>query len=255
MTEPVKQVFVTPGGELWAWSEPTTAGDTRPVILWIDGAFSIPRPRSFELQGYLPEARVLNAHLPGNHCPETAEHSVEAYAAAYDELLRQVNRPAIVIGASIGGLVAMAMRSPLRRGLVLLDPPLLTGKLWPLFGTFQRLFRERPGDAYLRVFLENLFGISVDGVNGKDYRELVSRLDRPTWVLFGDQALMPERPFQETPSLLDTPERDLLAAHPQVRVRLIEGIGHNVGGRAITFVRTVARDLLLRTMVGDHVKS
>lgn len=247
MTEPVKQIFSTPRGELWAWSEPAKADDRRPVVLWIDGAFAIARPRSFELQGYLPEARVLNAHLPGNHCPETTEHSVAAYAEAYDDLLRQVDRPAVVIGASVGGLIAMAMRSPLLRGLVLLDPPLMTRKLWPLFGAFQRWLRERPGETYLKTFLDNVFGISATRVTGRDYRGLVQGLDRPTWVLFGDQALMPQRPVQEVPSLLDEPERALLAAHPQVRVRLIEGIGHNVGGRAITFVRTAARELLVRT--------
>jgi pimeloyl-ACP methyl ester carboxylesterase len=251
MAEAVKRVFQTSQGEVWVWSQPMAGPDRRPVVLWIDGAFAIPRPRSFELQAALPEAAVLNAHLPGNHCPATAVHSVAAYAQAYDELLTQVGRPAIVIGASVGGLVAMAMRSPLRRGLVLLDPPLLTAKLWPLIPAFQGWLRERPADAYLREVLDAVFGVSATGVAERDYRGLVDRLDRPTWVLFGDQALMPPRPFEETPSLLDAPERALLQAHPQVQVRVIEGIGHNVGGRALAYVRTAARDLLARTLAGD----
>src|SRR4051794_10257179 len=95
-----KHVFSTPFGEAWLWG-PEPAPD-KPLVLCLEGAFSIPRPRGFELADYLPEASVLNAHLPGNHCPAAVTQSVGVYAALYADVLRQIGRPTLVAGASVG---------------------------------------------------------------------------------------------------------------------------------------------------------
>lgn len=235
-------------GDLWLWGEPDAHLSDKPVVLVIDGAFAIERPRTFELQGLLPEATVFNAHLPGNHCPPLATHSVEAYASAYSEAVNRIGRPTIVVGASVGALTALAMRSPLIRGLVLLDPPLVTGKLWALVEGFRQRQQANPDDAGLKDFLWNIFGLSQTEFPGRDYRTLLEGLSVPAWVLFGSEPLYPERPFPELPSLVDAPERALLAAHPHVSTRLVEGVGHNIAGRAISYVRTNTRDLLTREM-------
>lgn len=234
---------LTAQGEIWLWHEPAAADDGRPVVLWIDGAWSIARPRSFELQGLLPEAAVFNAHLPGNHAPATRTPTIEAYAAAFSEVLDQLARPAVVVGASVSGLAAFALKSPWLRGVVALDPPLLTGKLWPL----APFLETKAAEPDQQAFVWNVFGVAPGRSEPRDYRPLLEGLAVPTWVLFGSEALYPPRPFTEPPSLLDEPERALLAAHPKISIRLIEGIGHNVGGRAIAHVRTCVRDLMART--------
>jgi len=244
-----KHVFATPLGEVWTWSEPDAlavqgSGGERPLVLFVNGAFSIARPRSFELPGLLPEAVVMNAHLPANHCPAIIGASVGAYAAAYDAALDQIGRPAIVIGASIGALVALGMRSPLIEGRVLCEPVLRTDNLWCLVPDFRRRLGESPDDAGLADFLWTVFGISATEHVNRDYRHLLERLDGPAYAVFGGEPLLPPRPFTELPSLVDEPERDLLRAHPLVRTEVIETVGHNVSGRAITFIRTYTRNLL-----------
>ena len=239
-----RRSLLTAEGEIWLWHEPAPQDDARPVVLWIDGAYAIERPRSFELQGLLPEAAVFNAHLPGNHAPATRDPSIAGYAAAFSEVLDQLGRPAIVVGASIAGLAAFALRSPWLRGVVALDPPLLSEKLWPL-AAFLRSKAAQPDQ---QAFIWNVFGIASNRSAARDYRPLLEGLTVPAWVLFGSEALYPKRAFTEPPRLLDEPERALLAAHPKISIRLIEGIGHNVGGRAISYVRTSVRDLIARTL-------
>jgi hypothetical protein len=247
-------VYASSAGEVWLWAEPGAADDGRPVVLFINGAFAIERPRSFELPGLMPEAAVFNAHLPGNHCPALASPSVEAFAAAYSAALDQIGRPAIVIGASIGALVAMSLRSPTLRGVVLLEPPLQTGALWPLQPTFRQMAAARPSDTALRDFLWAIFGFSRRELRNRDYRPLLGHLDTPGWAVFGGQPLMPERAYELVPSLVDEPDRALLAAHPKLRTAVIAGVGHNVPGHAIGHVVQYARDLMGRHLLADRLE-
>jgi hypothetical protein len=120
-------------------------------------------------------------------------------------------------------------------------------KLWPLTAFLQ----SRSAQPDQGAFIWNVFGVAPDRSEPRDYRPLLDGLAVPTWVLFGSEMLYPQRPFTEAPSLLDEPERALLAAHPQISIRLIEGIGHNVGGRALSYVRTCVRDLIARTVGAD----
>ena len=106
-----KHIFRTTAGEIWLWGDAELLSTDRPVVLFINGAFSIKRPRSFELPDLAPGAVVMNAHLPGNHCPRLTSHSVAVYAAAYAEVLDQIGRPAVVIGASIRAWVGLSIRS------------------------------------------------------------------------------------------------------------------------------------------------
>ncbi len=241
-----KHAFLTSAGEAWLWAEAAAREDRRPVVLFINGAFSIERPRSFALPERLPEAAVFNAHLPGNHCPRTATHSVEAYAALYSAVLDALGRPAIVIGASVGALTALAMRSDHLRGVVLLEPPLQTSGLWPLTVGFRRMLAERPGDADLQEFLWNLFGISETAQENRDYRPWLEALSLPAWAAFGGEPLLPERQVDLVPSLVGEADRALIAAHAGIRTEVVPGVGHNVPGHAIAHVARYARDLLGR---------
>ena len=242
-----KHSFQTPFGEIWLWSRPGALSADQPVVLFINGAFSIERPRSFELPDLLPEAAVLNTHLPGQHTPALVADSVGVYGSALSAALDQIGRPAIVAGASVGGLVALAMRSPLIRGLVLIETPLRTGKLWPLVDFFRAELRKRPADAQLRDFLWTIFGVCETAHADRDYSPLLAALDKPAWALFGGEPLYPVRETEAVPSLVDEPERRLFAGQAGVRTWVIPGVGHNLPGRAIAAVCDCARDLLQRS--------
>ena len=100
----------------------------------------------------------------------------------------------------------------------------------------------------MRAFIWSVFGVGPDRSEPRDYRPLLDALDRPAWVLLGGEPLNPPRTLDQVPSLVDEPERAAFAAHPGVQVRIVPTVGHNVPGRAITFVRTCVRDLLNRLL-------
>lgn len=250
-----KHIFQTTQGELWLWGDAELLSTDRPVVLFINGAFSIERPRSFELPGLVPAAVVVNAHLPGSHCPRLTSHSVAVYAAAYAEVLDQIGRPAVVIGASIGALVGLSIRSAWVRGLVTLEPPLQTEKLWCLIDGFRAKLAGAPGDADLREFLWQIFGISETRLENRDYRPLVAGLTVPCWAAFGGLPLMPPRAIKALPSLVDEPERALMRSHRLVKTEVVPTVGHNVPGQAISYVRRYTQDLLDKWVSNASVTS
>lgn len=241
---PEKHVVATPEAELWLWGEPDARTNDKPVVLFIDGAFAIERPATFRLQRRIPEAAVLNAHLPGNHGPPPRTHSVAAYAAAFANALDQIGRPAIACGASVGGLVALAMRSPWIRGVVALDPPLRTGDLWPLHNDFQNRLRRAPDDAALHAFLDNVFGVSADRIEDRSYLGLLDTLETPTTVAFAEAPLLPRRQLNGIPSLVGEEERQVLRRNPRIKTYQVNGTGHNIAGRDLTPVVICVRERL-----------
>jgi pimeloyl-ACP methyl ester carboxylesterase len=159
--------------------------------------------------------------LPGDRNPPLAETSVSAFAWAFDEVVDQLG-PTVVMGLSIGGLVALAMRSPNIRRVIAVEPPLVTGKLWPMATMLGGAWTS-----HHRNLVENVFGLSPDGFPGRDYSGLLEGLHRPTDVVLGDEPLFPVRTLERWPSFVDEPERALLRAHPLVKVHLAPA-GHNV---------------------------
>lgn len=250
--EPQRYVFETPVGEIWLWGDEQALSCAKPVVLFLSGAFAMARPRSFELPELLPQAAVFNAHLPGTHCPELTSQTLATFATGYASALMQIGRPAIMIGGSVGALVAMTMTADVIRGQVLIEPPLRTDKLWCLLPALQAKLAEAPNDKGLADFLWDVFGCAESSLEPRDYRPLVAGISCPTWAMFGGEPLQPPRSLTELPSLVDEPERELLGSHPLVKTRIVPTVGHNVPGRAIQFVRTAARDLLERTMGGPH---
>lgn len=220
-----RRAFQTPLGEVWLWGEPEAFGGDKPVVLIVGGAFQAADNVFLEFQPAFPEAGIVFGHLPGNHCPELSEVSVEAYAAAYGHVLRSAfaGRPAVLCGVSTGALVTLAMDAPATQRMVLIEPPLRTAKLWPLIEFFRQ--KDEPP---ARRFVEAVFGVFPDRVEDRDYRPLLGRLQVKAWFLLGDVPLMPERPFSEIPSLVDEPERVLIASHPLARIATSAGSGHNI---------------------------
>jgi pimeloyl-ACP methyl ester carboxylesterase len=247
---PVEQrTFETALGPVVLSAEPQAFEPDRPVVLAISGAFA--QADAFDLiHERLPEAAVFVAHLPGNHSPPLIATSVGAYAAAFSRVLGQLGRPAIVCGASVGGLVAMGLRAAELRGIVALDPPFRTEKLWRLIPRVQDVLRGRP-EAHVVEFAWNVLGVSATTVEDRNYLPLLDGLRTPTWCVLGEVPLMPPRELARDPSLVDEPERQVLQRHAFIRTLVVEGAGHNLQGEAGSAVLSAIRSLLVPVLAGE----
>ena len=204
-------------------------GRARLTVLAITGAKADPEdmirlPVILDPHGY----DGLVAALPGNRTPELSITSIEAWGEAFDEVVTRLNRPVVVIGVSVGGLVALAMRRP--KAMLVIDPPMATGKLWPMVPALK--LAEEPD----RVFIENVLGYYPDRIEDRRYLHLLHGLAAPVTAIFGEEPLMPRRPVQRYPSLVDVPERAAMAAHPLIETFVAPGAGHNVPRQASGFV-------------------
>ncbi|MBX3482849.1 alpha/beta hydrolase [Phenylobacterium sp.] len=217
----------------------------RPVLFAVAGAFAHPTYLHL-LQTRFPHVDLWRTHLPGNHCPPLVSTSVGVFGAAYSQALsdRLGDRPAVVVGTSVGALVALALATPGIVGTVAVEPPLRTGDAWPL--------RAYPAKAPAgsETFLWNVLGVSRDGHEPRDYSGLVDRISRPTTVLVGSEPLLPERPTRVTPSFVDEESRRLLRSHPLVELVECEGAGHNVPKLTPRPMLLAIRDAILRTGAG-----
>lgn len=188
----------------------------------IRGAFPDPDAMTL-LQGRFPDADVVIVDLPGMHSPFFADPSIATFAAAYDEILAELDRERVVaLGISTGALAAFGLRRAGR--LVAVEPPLSSAAAWPLVPTFRERALEDPD---LRRWVEALFGYYPDRVEDRDYRGLAAQ-SAPGVVLVGAEPLEPMRPFSRMPSLVAAADRASLVAERHLTVMTIPGAGHNV---------------------------
>jgi pimeloyl-ACP methyl ester carboxylesterase len=225
------RTYETPYGPIVLVGEAEAFGSERPLVVGLAGAFAIPRGPLFQLARALaPEADIVSGHLPGNHCPPLISASVGIYAAAYSHALNEAfpHRRLIACGLSIGGLVALALRVPAVRRALIVEPPLVMSKLWPLWPTLRERLAREPGNADLAAFVRNVFGVDATSIEERRYEHLLQGISVPTQVQVGDRPLFPKQPFTALPSLVDEPERALMAAHPSIELTVVPGCGHNV---------------------------
>jgi len=236
-----RRVFDTALGPIWLRGRASAFDGAAPVIFCLTGAFSnddgAPEPGA--LRSCLPpDIEVVGAHLPGNHCPRlTVPDSIDAYAEAYSQALDQAfpGRSVLAVGASVGGLVVLGLTSQQVRAALVIDPPLVIDKLWPMLRFLAFKLSETADDDPVRHFIHGVFGVSAAGVEPRDYRPMLDRLRFPVRVVAGDELVLPLRRLQRLPSLLDEPERELIARHPNMRLHVAPATGHNILEQAPTF--------------------
>jgi pimeloyl-ACP methyl ester carboxylesterase len=209
----------------------------RPLLFMIRGAFPEP-DQLVRLGETFPAADFAWSDLPGMHSPPFAWASVPLFAAAFDEALELLfpGRRITVVGISMGGTTALHMRSPLVRSMVLADPPLRTGQLWPLVG-YRQIAARTPGGA---DWLWSILGIGPDAIEDRDYRAPLDNLTATPRFLLGGEPLMPERPLRNLPGLISAEDREMLLRRFGGAVTIIPEVGHNIVRDAeATFVRAI----------------
>ena len=224
-------------GPIPLWAPAGALASGKPVVLVITGAWAEASDMIRTPQVVAPAWDAAVMRLPGNGTPGFSETSIEAWARAVGELIDSVfvGRAVVLVGVSIGALVALAARSPAVRRVVALEPPLVMSKLWPLAAALRLRWRE---DAEARPFIKAVFGVREDHAEERTYFDVFEGAP-PADVVVGEVPLYPERPLERFPSFLDEPERAWLAARPGVSLRVAPGAGHNVHVFAAPFLRKV----------------
>lgn len=226
-------------GPIPLWSPAGALTSAKPVVLTITGAWAEPDDMIKIPSVVGPSWDAALMRLPGNGVPALTETSIAAWARAVSELIDATfhGRPVVVIGVSVGALVALGVRSPWVRRVIALAPPLVMSKLWPLADGLRARWRDEPA---ARPFIETVFGVTGQGAEERVYFELFEGAP-PADVAVGEAPLYPERRPERFPSLVDEPERAWLAARAGVSLHVAPGAGHNIHVFAPAFLR----DLIL----------
>jgi len=233
-------VVQTSLGPIPLWAPAGALASARPVVLVITGAWAEPADmiKTPAVVGPGWDAAVMR--LPGNGTPALAETSIAAWSRAVGELVEATfaRRPVVLVGLSIGALVALGVRSPLVRRVVAIEPPLVMEKLWPMARALEARWRDDPAG---RPMIEAVFGVTGAAREPRSYFGLFDGAP-PADVILGEVALNPERRLERFPSFVDEPERAWLAARPGVTVHVAPGAGHNV--------HVFAQDMLRQVLLG-----
>lgn len=237
---PRKLEIKTSEGVLWMWRRSDAPPAGRPVVLTITGAFApeLAMNRVQDVVGAAAEAAYID--LPGNRCPHLASPTIEAVARALDQAIPAAfpDRVVILLGVSVGALVAASVTTPQVRRIVAVEPPLSTAKLWPMIPRLRERLAEG-ADAPTRAFVESAFGVTANAVTDLDHRPPLMRASIPVDVVAGDMPLQPPRDLDTLPSLLDDEDRAFLAARPGFTVTVAPGAGHNVPYQSAATLKAV----------------
>lgn len=211
-------------GDVWLWGDLAAFDGSDPVVLCLHGAFVDRIGRFLDLQNVLPVS-VVSACLPGSGCPELVSATVGAFAAAYSEAAALFEgRLKLVIGESVGGVVALAMTTEAKR--LALDPPLV-----PLSssGLISDVRAKLGSDTRRAAMIWNVLGIGTDRQEARDYTHL---LERPARILIGEDGYV------------SAAERTKMLAAPHIWLTVVPGVGHVIPGNAPELFTAVVRGLL-----------
>lgn len=174
----------------------------------------------------LPDADVRFVDIPGQgREPRLETPSLEAIAERYMAL---IPREAVLVGESLGGLVALKMAAHGYRAIAV-DPPLWTAKLWVLHALLPNVVARNAETApWFADMADVFFGVRQgEPVRSVNYWPLLDAAASPVYVIAASEPLWPQRQITlvpaNTPSVLDEVDAHNLARHPNVRFRQLPG--------------------------------
>lgn len=207
----------------------------RPVLLMIHGALRDSSVLFDWIQLCDPEFDVVFIDLPGHGRSQAiANVTIESFAENVGDAVTAVlgNRVVVVVGESLGGLVACAMNG-LRldpvQGIVAADPPMTMAKLWHVRNAMSSAVARDPANHFLRSMALNIFGVDSAGqAYERVYYRFVEQPGKPVLILTGDVPLFPERNVNAIPCLIDDVDRYVVRhiADDSVQFEVVPGCGH-----------------------------
>jgi pimeloyl-ACP methyl ester carboxylesterase len=237
----VRRDVTTRFGVIALWSRPGVFGASpRPVVLAIGGSFS-PAEDLKNLPnavGILADVCIMR--LPGAGAPPLSSLAIADMAQAVGELIETTFplRPVVLLGVSIGAVVALGVRAANIARVVAIEPPLVTGGLWPVVAPLREALGKTQ-DRLAHHMAFRIFGIAAQEVEDRNYLDVLRGLRAPADVVLGGAPLEPERPVDRFPSLVGAAERRALARNPRIRLHVAPDAGHNVVAQAPRLVLDV----------------
>jgi pimeloyl-ACP methyl ester carboxylesterase len=244
----VRRDVTTRFGVIALWSRPDVFGaSAKPLVLAVGGSFS-PAEDLKNLPGATGIlADVCIMRLPGAGAPPLSSLAVPDVALAVGELVETVfpRRPVVLLGVSIGAVVALGVRAANVARVVAVEPPLVTGGLWPLVAPLRAML-GKTHDPLVHDMAFQTFGVRAQEVENRDYLAMLRALRAPADVVLGEVPLEPERPLDRFPSLVGAAERQELARNPRLRLHVAPGAGHNVLAQAPRLVLEIVLEAARR---------
>jgi hypothetical protein len=183
--------------------------------------------------------------LPGFAPSEMiADPTVQNITSMFLEALDMIGGgpSAIVVGESLGGLIAMGMSRQVSASIVI-DPPLSLDDQWPV-----REMEARygvGGDLFPSPLFELCMGRD-DDKHPISYMDMVYRCSKNTCFICGSVPLLPPRPLPNAPSLVKAEEREIIRSQG-LRLEIVEG-GHDLFLKAAEAVdRIIVREIRAAT--------
>lgn len=225
----------------------------RPAVVLVHGALrsaanlaSWPAQLRDQADVYLME---LPAH--GRSTPIDPPSIVNMAAVLGQAIAERIPNPEVlVVGESIGGLVALALAgqpsSGTVRAVLALDPPMTTGKLWTWrlhrLAERREMMRSRPA---LAAFDREVFGIYPDRFEERIYYDLIGHAQVPVVIAGGDRTALASKAIG-APSVFDEIDRFVISrmypSHAQIQT--IENAGHVLLEDAPDACAGLIRDIL-----------
>jgi surfactin synthase thioesterase subunit len=170
-------------------------------------------------------AEVRYFDLPGHQQePAMANPTLSSIAERY---MARLPADALVVGESLGGLIALEMAAHGYRA-VAFDPPLRPSDLWTLRLVLPHIMQRHASISWMPGFVESLLGIKTTGeAVERDYWSMIDAVSRPVDIIASsfspDAFKSPALTIENTPSALTSEDIERLRQHPNVTLRVIDG--------------------------------
>jgi pimeloyl-ACP methyl ester carboxylesterase len=210
-------------------------GPSRPVVVFLHGALRNSSVLVHWADTLEAMADVVLVDLPGHgRSDPVIPATVDALAASVHAALCGAlpGRNVLLVGESLGGLVALAVggqpdTGPVR-AILAADPPLTTAKLWHVAAAFMPAIAQSPSDSYVSSLGREVFGVTLAGLEERIHYPIIAALRVPGVIATGDLPLLPPRSIPEVPCLIDPVDRFVIEQlyADKVRVEQIANCGH-----------------------------
>jgi pimeloyl-ACP methyl ester carboxylesterase len=251
-----------PDGGLVVYSSSPWHGPPRPVVVLIHGALRWSETLSDWGDDLADIADLALIDLPGHGRSDPVfPASVEVMADRIGQAVMAglANRQVLLVGESLGGLLALTIagladRGPVRAVLAA-DPPLTTRKLRNVHANLTKYVRDNPEAAtFTKSLAFEVFGMSGQTIEERIYYPVIGRLKVPAMIVTGDQALYPRHERSAVACLVDDLDRFVLGEFyaDKVAVRQIKDADHRLLTHSKPQCLALIKEMLAQVAASDR---
>jgi hypothetical protein len=243
---PLKHLHLATSGGGFSFVGSLRTEPDRANLVVVCGAFT-PPGYMHDLVADIPDRTVQIVLQPGWAAPWIRDLTPADMGRGFREALLRLydDRPVVLAALSAGNLVTLDVDLPNIRRRVVVEPFFRTEPLWPFIEWSRDYLKATPDAWAARDYLWNVFGVTEDRLEDRDYRRLVDNIRVPTDVLVSPEPLSPRRPTPPWPSLTSAEDRALLAANPHVTLHDgPPGSGHDITDAGYRQLVNLCKDAL-----------